>query len=502
MQLWLLTTFLSVLCQVVPTSSTSSQLRSRAPQSNLHSWNLHPWVDSDFGLAFSGKPEERETFSIIVWGATLETREDTKLNEGLFCVLRYGPPKSSWDDKIRGTGRISNTSQPMARSPTWNLGTLVTGSDKTELSVRIYALDGPELSLPELRGKNLQGKRRLLGQISVGIRTLRQASRNSVDGKASFKLPGGGHVRLTAIRGGVQPSFALADYGLSPSTSFEVVAPIAGQQAVRVEDINAQGPLILGTAPLPPALQGIWWISGSSLLSFGGSNNDANGCSLGYLGGDTNSYKIRAEGDRVMASSDPSGLDKIMETGDKSYYFEFDNAVNPTNGQVYTLFEGMGVDTKDSTENIMSSQMSLLPEGDVEYPGSLVWLRNTSLWGISVARDIKIVQLMDGAGEKIEPAWSKFVAFAKDSENRDYPGWMFYKSVTPVSSPWAVAVAEELLQKVRFHMILIVSVLLILAGGLCAAGGYGCVLLHRSVRLLDVWQQGQRLTPKQSYWIH
>merc|ERR1719313_1521073 len=91
-----------------------------------HGWQLHPWVDSDFGLSFSGKPQERETFSVIVWGATLGTRNDTKHNEGLFCMLRYGEARSSWNEKMRGSGRVSNISKPMVQSPTWNLGTLVT----------------------------------------------------------------------------------------------------------------------------------------------------------------------------------------------------------------------------------------------------------------------------------------------------------------------------------------------------------------------------------------
>jgi len=502
---WLIA-IISLFCHIAPTFSTSTLLRSRAKLRQRLHWNLHPWVDSDFGLAFSGKPQERETFSVIVWGATLGTRNDTKHNDGLFCILRYGPAKSLWDEKLRSTGRVSNTSKPMSLSPMWNMGTLVTGSDKTELSVRIYALDEPELTLaPELRGKKLQSQRRLLSEFSVGVGTLRQASRNSLDGKASFKLPGGGHLQLTAARGGFAPNFALKDYGMSPSTSYEVAAPIAGQQSVRVEDINGAGPLLVGTAPLPVALQGVWWVigesSGSSLLSFGGPNNDGNGCSLGYISGEKNSYKIRAEGDGVMAASEPSGLDKIIEAGDKTYHFEFDDAANPTFGQVYMLLEGIGMKEK-FPEQIMSSQMHLLPDGDVEYAGSLVWLRNTTVWGLNIVGDTKLVQVMDGSGEKIEPAWSKFVAAEKESDSRAYPGWMFYKSSTPASSPWSVAVTEELLQRVQMKMVLIMISLLAVAGGCCGAGAYGCFRLNRMVRQTLAERYDKRQTFKTSYWIH
>jgi len=456
-------------------------------------------------LAFSGKPQDLQTFSVIVWGALLGTRNDTKHHDGLFCILRYGPPKSSWDEKLRGTGRISNTSKPREEAPTWNLGTLVTGDDKTEVSVRVFAVDEPDIS--EFRGKKLPGKRRLLGEISAGLGTLQQASRNSVDGKALFKLPGGGHVRLTAAHGGVAPNFGLADYGLSPTMSNEPVAAIAGQQAVRVEDISGAGPMILGTAPLPPALQGIWWVagrpSGSSLFSFGGPNNDGSGCSLGYISGEKNSYKVRAEGDRVIATSEPTGVEKLVEAGDMVYYFEFDNAVNPRFGQVYMLFEGLSMGVKEKLrESVMNSQMHLLPNGDPEYPRSLVWLRNSTFWGINAVGDTKLVQVIDGMGQKIEPAWSKLIASEKDPDNRNYPGWMFYKSLSPATSPWSIAVTEELMQRVRVHMVLLMVALLLLAGGLCTACTYGCVRLRRTLQFLDIWQHDKKQNLRRSYFIH
>lgn len=498
MQMWCVTAFLSLFLHTLPalSASTSSHLRSRAQlRTKHHSWNLHP---DDVGL-------KQETFSVIVWGATLGTRNDTSHNKGLLCTVRYGRARTPWDEKLRGTGRISNTSEPMADSPTWNLGTLVTGSDQTELSVRVFALSEPDLSMPELHGKKLQGKRNLLGELSVGISTLLQASRNSVDGKASFKLPGGGHVRLTAEQGGAAPDFALARYGMTPSSSYEAFASIAGQQAVRVEDINGAGPMILGTAPLPPALQGIWWVNGpsagSSLFSFGGPNNDGNGCSPGFISGEKNSYKVRAEGDRVVSMSDPSGLDKIVEAGDKVYDFQFDSAVNPVYARVSVLYQGLGFVSRDKwPELIMNSQMHLQVNGDVQYPGSVVWMRNTSIWGVN-AMDAKFVQVIDGKGKKIEPAWSKFAAFEKDPEKGNYAGWMFFKSVSPSSSPWAVAVVEELLQNVRLHMILIMAGLLVLGGACCMACAYGCIRLHRSVRLLDVWQHDKRRALKHDIWI-
>lgn len=265
--------------------------------------------------------------------------------------------------------------------------------------------------------------------------------------------------------------------------------------------------MILGTAPLPLALQGIWWVTGrqhgSSLFSFGGPNNDGNGCSLGYISGKKNSYKVRAQGDRVTATSEPTGFEKLLEAGDMAYYFEFDNAVNPRLGHVYLLLEGLGFGVKDRLrESVMNSQMHLLPDGDPEYPGSLVWLRNTTFWGINAVGDTKLVQVIDGMGQKIEPAWSKFVAAEKDPDSRNYPGWMFYKSLTPATSPWAIAVTKELTQRVTVHLVFVMISLLVLAGGFCAACTYGCIRLHRVMRRLDVWRYDKRYDFKQSYWIH
>jgi hypothetical protein len=369
-------------------------------------------------------------------------------------------------------------------------------------------LDEPDLTLPELQRRKPEVKKRLLGEISVGINTLLQASHNSVDGKASFRLPGGGHVRLTARKGGGPPDFALSEYGMSSSTSYEAPAAIAGQQAVRVEDIDGTGPMILGTAPLPLALRGIWWVtspssSSSLLLSFGGPNNDGNGCSLGYISGGKNSYKIRAEGDRVISTSEPSGMDKIVEAGDKVYYFEFDSAESPTFGRVDIVFEGLGAGMPSQwPQRVMSSEMHLLADGDADYPGSLVWLRNTTIWGLNPMSDTKIVQVIDGTGRKLEPAWSKFLNAEKNPDNRDYAGWMFYKSITPATSPWEIAVIEELMQRVRVHAVLILAGLLVLLCCCCTAGFYGCTSLIRTARSCDMWHRKKRELKKQNIWIH
>jgi hypothetical protein len=269
--------------------------------------------------------------------------------------------------------------------------------------------------------------------------------------------------------------------------------------------------MILGTAPLPVALQGIWWFGGqsssSSLLSFGGPNNDGNGFSLGYLDGPKNTYKIRAEGDRVAMSPQPSGLKKIVdEIGDKVYDFEFNDHVDPTAVHIHISFEGVDAEVQSRwPERMLNVDMQLMPHGHPEYPGSLVWSRNTSFW---MDDDYNLIQVMNGKGEKIEPAWSSFVSYEKNPNNRDYPGWMFYKTaVASEETPWESRVNKAVVQRVRLHAMLIIASAVVVLVACVAACVLGTMRLQRTVRAMDFWQRAKdyarrRHAFKQSYWIN
>lgn len=105
-------------------------------------------------------------------------------------------------------------------------------------------------------------------------------------------------------------------------------------------------------------------------------------------------------------------------------------------------------------------------------------------------------------GKKIEPAWSKFVRGEKNPDNRDYAGWMFYNSVSTTSSPWAVAVIEELMQHVRVHVIFIMAGLLLLASSLFTVFSYVCIRLFRMYQASKRRQQEKRQAIKHNIWIH
>jgi hypothetical protein len=389
-----------------------------------------------------------QAYSVIVWGVSFSSGS---AEHGIYCVMRYGKANSPWDEKLRGTGRISETAAPKLvksgqhgssnKVVTWNLSTIVLGSNETELSMHIHQSNGAPFD-----GVSVQ-----LGNVSLAK-------------MQKLPLKYGGHVLLTVALGGSAPSFRLREYGLSPSLRFEEANPIAQQQAVRTEDISGMGPMIVGTAPLPRNLQGLWWLSGqkssSALVTFGGPNDDGNGCSVGYLTGDKNAYKIRVEGERVFSTAEPSAIDKLIEGNDQSYNFEFNDPVNPTMAQIYVFADGLGVKIQgEFSRNIMNFQMYLLPEEDPrrkQYPGSFVWLRNTTFFGINAGHDYLLVQVMDGLGSRIEPAWSSFAAYENSSTTGNYPGWIFYKSNFPSPSPGAPEIVAKIRTEVYRGMALIV----------------------------------------------
>jgi hypothetical protein len=348
----------------------------------------------------------------------------------------------------------------------WDLGTIVLGGLETELTMQVHmdTSDGE-----------------LLQEVSMQVGTALQVTRQKLP------LSFGGEIQLTVTQGGTAPNFRLSEYGVSPSTRYEKSALIAAQQAVRLEDVSDMGPMIVGTAPLPDNLQGLWWLtsqkSGSALVTFGGPNDDGNGCNLGYLTGDKNSYKIRVEGERVFSSAEPAAMDKMVEPSDQSYNFEFNDPVNPTMAQIYVFSDGFGIHIYGpASEHMMDFEMHLLPDGDSRrnpYPGSLVWLRNTTFWHINAGEDYLLVQVMDGSGSKIEPAWSKFVGYENSKATGSYPGWMFYKSNVPSPSPGAPEVVEKVVKSVDRGVGAIILVTALLCCLCIAATVYCCVRLRR-----------------------
>jgi len=225
---------------------------------------------------------------------------------------------------------------------------------------------------------------------------------------------------------------------------------IAPDQQVMAGDVTGKGPLLLGKAPLPVALRGMWWLThqgdSSALMSFGGPNLDGDGCSTGQLE-DDGSYKIRVSGDRVwaFADKDSSNFQKA-EKYDLTYRFEFDDLDDPQWAKIHiiTKYDSCCCCGLECTRACpwCTNWTMYLNDDDDEFPQSLVWERKSTIccdaccfahifhgpsWPCC-GYYYKIVQVIDEEGKRIEPAWSQFVEYENKDECGGSPGEITYRS--------------------------------------------------------------------------
>lgn len=349
-----------------------------------------------------------ELCSVIVWGARGLRAADSFSEGDPYCIARVGPKGSSWDQKLRSSGRRSATISGTA-NPDWHLGFSadVAGMEAPELQVRIYDQDWCSAD-------------DFLGEAVAPLATLTASS---------SELP------LTGVRatGCISVSAGAVDLlpsqGIKPAGFFEKLAPMGQARSVKVEDITGAGPLRVATAPLPAVMRGIFWLTeqgrSSALASFAGPTKDGGGCSTGQL--DNGKYKVRVGGDRVWAFADDKFTSwKFVEGADLIYNFVFDDGEKPTRVQIYP--EVKKLDITLTAEWILDFEGTLLEGGHEEYPGSVVWKRPSHLFGKQV-NEYALVQVINEHGERIEPAWTKFAQFQASDETGSEPGKIFYHEI-------------------------------------------------------------------------
>jgi len=178
--------------------------------------------------------------------------------------------------------------------------------------------------------------------------------------------------------------------------------------------LGADGPMIVGGAPLPLSMQGVFWLTGqedsSALMSFGGPSNDGGGMSTGVVTGDRR-YSVRVSGDRTWAfatNTKPMYMAGIL---DLIYHFILNDDKAPTKCQIYPEARNFGV--KLDSEWVLDFEAHLRTEtkDDDQYPNSVVWIRPSFMFGDEIkAAQYALVQVLDGEGNKVEPAYSDFVA--------------------------------------------------------------------------------------------
>merc|ERR1712137_966594 len=119
----------------------------------------------------------------------------------------------------------------------------------------------------------------------------------------------------------------------------------------------------------------------------------------------------RVAGDRSWAFADSSTTGfKFVELVDLVYHFIFDDATNPKFCQIYP--EAKNLDFMLTAELLLDFEMELLEKGDERFPGSVAWRRVSKVLGQEAkSAEYALVQVIDGSGQRIEPAWSKFVEF-------------------------------------------------------------------------------------------
>jgi len=353
----------------------------------------------------AGDPGEKPT-AIIVWSAKGLRKGDIAGNDP-YCVVRVGKPKEPWSEKMRSAGRRSQTASGV--NPAWNFGFAINTAHISQPEVHIRVFDQDFLDSDDF-----------LGDAVVSLQTLLSS------GGAPMDLAlGGDHDAKGTVQVSAGPLELLQDNKLSKWVGFETIGPIGKPKPWDVTDSASPIPVLVGGSSLPKNLRGIFWLteqgSSSALASFGGPNHDGGGCSLGHITG--NRCTVRVCGDRVWTFAETS-MGEALESIDLVYHFTFDRASDPKKCQIYPEARNWGLVLKQ--EWLLDFEMVLKEEPDAEYPGSVVWSRQSFSLGQKV-NEYALVQVVDETGKRIQPAWDKFVAYQKSTATGDSPGVIWYR---------------------------------------------------------------------------
>lgn len=319
---------------------------------------------------------------------------------GAYIIARVGPAGSKWEELPSSGGRRSGTTTVRV-NPNYLLAfpVLLGGLKDPEIHIRLY-------------DKDFVGDHSFLAEASA---TISELPANKVGKEIHFK---GIEASVFVSAGEVD---LLKKLEVKPSSLFEGLQPVGELKSVKVADITGDFPFIIGKAPLPPVLRGLYWLDGvptqSALVSFGGPNRDGASCSTGTLRG--TEYTIRVLGDRVWSSGQKLEFE-LLDPFDIIYYFIFDNAENPTQMQIIPEVHSLGWKVDKTWLVDFDATMEL--KGDPEFPGSDVWTRHSSMLGVNLPT-YRLVKVMDEHGKRIEPAWSKFAEWTKGNS---VPGEILY----------------------------------------------------------------------------
>jgi len=186
-------------------------------------------------------------------------------------------------------------------------------------------------------------------------------------------------------------------------------------------------PIRIGTDPLPPQARGVFWLrdqgDSSSLMSFAKSN-DGQGVSPGAIP-ENGEYKIRVTGDRTWSFADESFNWEASQVMDLIYTFRFDSATNPTYARVVAGGGSVASVVWKAVTLAIEFGLELLETPHPRYNTSVVWDRPSRFAGVEIS-SYQAVQIMDEKGEKLEPAFSDWVAYNQLAETGSSPDTIYY----------------------------------------------------------------------------
>jgi len=198
-------------------------------------------------------------------------------------------------------------------------------------------------------------------------------------------------------------------------------------QYVNVSEISSSGPLFVGRSPLPDRVQGVFWFvddGGDALISLGsGPNNKPDDeCNSGVLTRQGNQmctsistvrpggWTFQAEATpKLFGGKFPSIADEFYRTCGSKWTFCFDAATSGTPAKLTA--------SATATRGLPCVNVFSLASTTGEYQGTKYgghyWRVTTKALGIVplpsfVPGDFDMIQVMDGNGQKIQPAWNKF----------------------------------------------------------------------------------------------
>jgi len=191
----------------------------------------------------------------------------------------------------------------------------------------------------------------------------------------------------------------------------------------------------------PDTLKGIFWLTGqgdsSAALTFAGSYD---GGDMGGQGLSEGEYatSIRVAGDRTWAFADDPAFGGNFETVgilDLVYQFRISEGSleAPRAFNIIPKARNLGIDLAGAVgEFLLDFSAFLLTDEQAAargYPGSVVWDRRSFVAGDNEVTSSRydLVQVVDGTGSPIQPAYDMWIAYQESAAAGDIPGTLYYR---------------------------------------------------------------------------